>query len=226
MERPEIIINVASSLDGMIATKKGPLPLSSEKDWIRVHHLRNSVDAILVGVNTILKDNPLLTVRHVKPKPTAPLRIVLDTSCRIPLDSKIILDQDSFPTIVVTSKDTEKSRKEKLLSLGVKIIEVSRSENTDLLHLSEVLRELNTIFNVRRLLVEGGSTIITEFLKNGFMDEMYVFFAPIFVGGKEGIPLFNEETAMDLNDSLIFSLENVTKQDEGLLVKLKLKAMR
>ncbi len=223
MGRPEIIINIASSLDGMIATKKGPLSLSSEEDWIRVHKLRNSADAILVGVNTIVKDNPLLTVRHVKPKSNHPFRIVLDTSCRIPLDSKILLDQDSFPTIIVTSKDADELRKKKVLSLGVKIIEVSKDEIRDLLLLSEVLETLNSDFGIRKLLVEGGSTIIAEFIDNGFMDKMFVFFAPVFVGDKEGIPLFSTETAIDLNDSMKFVLENMIKMDEGILIELTLK---
>ena len=223
MGRPEIIINVASSLDGMIATKKGPLPLSSEEDWVRVHKLRNSVDAILVGVNTILKDNPLLTVRHVKPKPNSPFRVVLDTSCKVPLDSKILQNQDSNQTIIVTSDDAKENKKEKLLSMGVKIVEVSKNTNQKLLLLSEVLDQLNSDFDIKRILVEGGSKVITEFIENGFMDKMYVFFAPVYVGEKEGIPLFSTETAMKLNDSMKFILENMTKIDEGILIELALK---
>lgn len=226
MGRPEIIINIASSLDGMIAAKEGPLSLSTEEDWIRVHKLRNTVDAILVGVNTILIDNPLLTIRYVKPKPNPPFRVVLDTTCKIPLDSQVLLDQDYFPTIIVTSKDAEVKKKEKLLSLGVKIIEVSKEESSDLLSLPEVLDKLYSKFKIRKLLVEGGSKIISEFLENDFMDKMYVFFAPVFIGEKKGVPLFSTETSMNLNDTMKFVLENITKIDEGILVELKLKKMR
>ena len=223
MGRPEIVINVASSLDGMIAMKKGSLSLSSEEDWIRVHKLRNSADAILVGVNTIIKDNPLLTIRHVKAKLEHPFRVILDTTCKIPLDSRVLLDQDSFPTIIVTSKDAEEAKKEKLVSLGIKVIEVSKTEDQNLLLLSEVLGKLQSDFSINKLLVEGGSTIISEFLENEFMDKMYVYFAPIFVGEKEGIPLFNSDTAVNLNDSMKFVLESIIKMDEGLLIELTLK---
>lgn len=223
MERPEIIINVASSLDGMIATKEGPLSLSSEEDWIRVHKLRNSVDAILVGVNTVQKDNPLLTIRHVELKSKPPFRIILDTSCKIPLDSKVLLEQDSYPTIVVTSKNAKQTRKEKLLLLGIKVIEVSKNENLNLLHLPEILDKLHSDFDINRILVEGGSKIITEFIEHGFMDKMYVFFAPVIVGEKDGLPLFSTETAIDLNNSVKFVLEKITKMDKGILIELKLR---
>ncbi|GAH20912.1 unnamed protein product [marine sediment metagenome] len=103
MGKPEVIINVASSLDGIIGSEEGALSLSTEEDWIRVHELRNSVDAILIGINTVISDDPLLNVRYTETKSPHPFRVVLDSKCRIHLDSKIIQDQHRFPTIIFVS---------------------------------------------------------------------------------------------------------------------------
>ncbi|MCG3216082.1 MAG: dihydrofolate reductase family protein [Candidatus Heimdallarchaeota archaeon] len=223
MGRPKIIVNVACSFDGMIASKSGPLPLSTEKDWIRVHQLRNSVDAIFVGINTILIDNPLLTVRYVDSKPSPPQRVVLDTNCRIPLDAKILLDQDKYPTIIFTSSDADAEKVDRIKSIGAQVIHVSKDDINGFLSLSEILRILFEQFNVKSVLVEGGSTIISQFIQKQPVDKMYVFFAPYFVGSMDGIPLFDENTERTINESTKFVLEKAEKFDEGLLVELKLR---
>ena len=175
MERPEVIINVACSLDGVIASSEGALILSTTEDFVRVHELRNSVDAILVGVNTIIKDDPLLSVRYVQPKQPAPFRVILDTNCRIPLTSKVLQNQNKSPSIVIVSAEASKQNLDEIQSLGIKVIKAKMDEDERFLDLENVLEELKEQFNIDKILVEGGSTIITQFLNNRLVDVMYIF---------------------------------------------------
>lgn len=223
MERPEVIVNVASSLDGVIASSEGALILSTTEDWVRVHELRNSVDAILVGVNTVLKDDPLLSVRYIKPREPAPLRTILDTSCRIPLTAKVLQDQERLPSIVVTSKESSASKQDEIRKLGAKVVSVEFEKNKRYLDLADVLKILKTQFGINKLLVEGGSTVITQFLTNGLVDIMHIFYAPVFVGGKNAKLLFEQEAIHDIGDAINCEIQTVSKLHEGYLVTLKLK---
>jgi len=223
VERPEVIVNVASSLDGAIASSEGALILSTTEDWVRVHELRNSVDAILVGVNTILKDDPLLSVRYIKPREPAPLRTILDTSCRIPLTAKVLQDQERLPSIIVTSKDCSPSKQDEIRKLGAKVVSVEFEKNKRYLNLADVLKILKTQFGINKLLVEGGSTVITQFLTNRLVDTMHIFYAPVFVGGKNAKLLFEQEAIHNIGDAINCEIQTVNKLHEGYLVTLKLK---
>ncbi|MCE7748627.1 MAG: hypothetical protein GPJ51_09515 [Candidatus Heimdallarchaeota archaeon] len=223
MERPEVIVNVASSLDGAIASSEGALILSTTEDWVRVHELRNSVDAILVGVNTILKDDPLLSVRQIKPREPAPLRTILDTSCRIPLTAKVLQDQERLPSIIVTSKESSASKQDEIRKLGAKVVSVEFEKNKRYLNLADVLKILKTQFGINKLLVEGGSTVITQFLTNRLVDIMHIFYAPVFVGGKNAKLLFEQEAIHNIGDAINCEIQTVNKLHEGYLVTLKLK---
>jgi len=226
MERPEIIINVASSLDGVIASNKGALVLSSTEDWIRVHELRNSVDALLVGVNTIVKDDPLLTVRYVQSKEPRPFRVILDSKCRIPKQANVIKNQDKNPTIIFTSDEASLEKRENLKNLGVVVVPVSKNDADGYLDLNEVLKILKTQFKIKKLLVEGGSTIITQFVKHELVDLMYMFYAPVFAGGKKAKLLYEEEVVEDVAKTVNFDIIQVEKLGEGFFITLKLKKMK
>ena len=100
--RPHIILSATMSADGKIATISGDSELSSKKDKVRVHKLRSRADAILIGKNTVLRDDPLLTVRLAKGR--NPTRIILDSTGSIPLNSKILKTCSKVPTIIAVSK--------------------------------------------------------------------------------------------------------------------------
>jgi riboflavin-specific deaminase-like protein len=223
MEKPEVIINVACSLDGAIASDEGALILSTTEDFVRVHELRNSVDAILVGVNTIVKDDPLLSVRYVQSKEPAPFRVVLDTQCRIPLTSKVLLNQEKSPTIIVTSERAPKDIQDEIRKLGVDVIVVDIDKNKRFLDLEDVLKKLKERFNINKVLVEGGSTIITQFLDRKLVDIMHIFYAPVFVGVKDAKLLFEKEVIHNIGKAINCEIETVEKLHEGYLVTLKLK---
>ncbi len=220
MERPEIIINVASSLDGVIASDKGALFLSTTEDWVRVHELRNSVDAILVGVNTIITDNPMLTIRYVKPKSPPPFRVILDSNGRIPLNSKVLKNQKVNKTLVFVSEKCSEEKKEEIAKSKTDVIAVSEDEKSGFLNLKSILEILKSKYNINKILVEGGSTIITQFLKNNLIDRMYVFYFPAFAGGINAKHLFSEKVIEDISTAPQLKITNIEELEEGFLVSL------
>jgi diaminohydroxyphosphoribosylaminopyrimidine deaminase/5-amino-6-(5-phosphoribosylamino)uracil reductase len=177
-KKPFVIMKTAMSLDGKIATQSG------ESKWItgevarkNVHNLRNSLMAIMVGVNTVIKDNPELTCRVEGGK--NPIRIILDSSLRIPLNSKVITDKKAR-TIIVT---TEKARVDKLSILtqsGIETLVIS-SKNGQV-NLTELMVKLGEI-NIDSILVEGGGTLNFEAIKAGIVDKVQIYIAPKFIGG-------------------------------------------
>ena len=178
--RPYVILSAAISIDGKIATRLGDSKLSSKKDSIRLHKLRSEVDAILVGKNTIHRDNPLLTVRYTKGK--NPTRIILDSQGTISINSKILQTCNKIPTIIAVSKKISKLNLQKLKKFPVEIImtgENSVSIKSLMNNLSK--RKINTI------LVEGGGTINWQFIKNNLFDEILITIAPFIIGGTEAI---------------------------------------
>ncbi len=118
--KPYVILSAATSVDGKIATRTGDSNLSSKQDKVRLHKLRSKVDAILVGKNTVLLDNPLLTVRYTKGK--NPIRIILDSKGTISKKSKILQTSNKIPTIIAVSKKISKSNFDKLRKFPVEVI--------------------------------------------------------------------------------------------------------
>lgn len=178
--RPYVILSAAISIDGKIATYLGDSKLSSKKDKIRLHKLRSKVDAILVGKNTIHRDDPLLTVRYAKGK--NPIRIILDSHGTIPINSKILQTCHTVPTIIAVSKKISKLNLQKLKKFPVEIIITGKnSVNIKLLLTHLHKRKITTI------LVEGGGTVNWQFIQNNLFDEILVTIAPFIIGGTDAI---------------------------------------
>ncbi len=180
--RPRVIFSAAVTIDGKIASKTGDSRLSSKKDKIRIHKLRSKVDAILVGSNTVKKDNPLLTVRHSKGK--SPLRIVLDSKANISKNSQIIKTSKKIPTIIAISNKAPKKNVELLKKYPLEII----TSGSSLVNLKKLLRILSQK-KIKTLLVEGGGTVNWEFVKEGLVDEIIITITPYILGGKKAITL-------------------------------------
>src|SRR3970282_2766379 len=178
--RPHVILSAAISIDGKIATRLGDSKLSSKKDKIRLHRLRSKVDAILVGKNTIHRDDPLLTVRYVKGK--NPTRIILDSQGTISVNSKILQTCNKVPTIIAVSKRISKANLQKLKSFPVEIIMTGEnSVNIKSLMNNLSKRKINTI------LVEGGGTINWQFIQNNLFVEVLITIAPFIIGDLNAI---------------------------------------
>ena len=184
--RPRVILSAAMTLDGKIATKTGDSKLSSKEDKIRVHKLRSKVDAILVGFNTVKRDNPLLTVRYAHGK--NPIRIILDSKASIDKKSKIIQTSNKFPTIIAVSKKASRKNITQLEKYPLEIIETGKK----IVNIKNLLRILFKR-KIKTILVEGGGTVNWEFVKQGLVDELIITITPYLVGGKNAITLVDGE---------------------------------
>lgn len=190
-QRPFVTLKAASTLDGKIATHALDSKwITSEEARYDVHKLRSENQAILVGVGTVIEDDPELTARI--PNGRNPLRIVLDSSLRIPLDAKLVTDSLA-ETWIFTAKQVDGNKKAVLEERGIRIFETSGETRVDL---PDVLRTLGEQ-SVSSLFIEGGGTVNASFLENGFIDKVVLYFAPKLIGGKNA-PTFLEGTGFDL----------------------------
>ncbi len=205
--KPYVIINCASSIDGKIAlVGKKQLKISNEEDMARVHKLRNECDAILVGIETVLADNPKLTVKEkYVSKAKQPLRIVLDSNFRVPKNAEVM--KPNAKTLIVT---TCKDCKEK----NVEVIKCG-DEKVDLKKLMKILYEKG----IRKLLVEGGSTVIWEFLNEKLVDEIFIFFAPMIIGGNAP-SIAGGKGAKSKEEIIKLKIKKIEKLGDGFLVNL------
>lgn len=178
---PFVTLKFASSLDGKIATFSGESQwISCEQSRKFAHHLRDINDAILVGIGTVLADNPSLTTRLVEGK--NPVRVIIDSNARIPLNSKVVTDK-SARTIVAVTENAPAEKISALKSHDVEIIFCGGEKRVDLKILMQKLAERE----ITSVLVEGGGTIHFSMLKNGLVDKIMAFIAPKIIGGANSL---------------------------------------
>ena len=209
--KQKIILSAAISIDGKIATQTGDSNLSSKNDFVRLHKLRSKVDAILIGKNTALRDDPLLTVRHTKGK--NPIRIVLDSRGILPNKSKILQTSNKVPTIIVVSKKISTVNKTRLEKFPVDII----SAGNDKINLKLLLKKLSRK-KIKTILVEGGGTVNWEFIKNDLFDQIILTLSPYVVGGKDAISLFEGEGFRKISNSPNLKLKSVQRLKNHLVL--------
>lgn len=177
---PYVVLKAAMSSDYKIAEEAGVrTKITGHAADIYIHHLRGFFDAILVGANTVISDNPKLTVRYVKPKKN-PLRIILDSTLRIPMSAKVLQDKNVF---IATTKNAEKSKFKKLKKLGYGVTMLPLKNG--LVDISSLLRYLAKK-NITSILVEGGRKIFDSFLKEQCAQEFYIFQSKKRIG-KQGL---------------------------------------
>ena len=206
-----IILSAAISIDGKISTRSNDSKLSSQEDSTRLHKLRSKVDAILIGKNTMLKDDPLLTVRYTKGK--NPTRIILDSKGTISKNSKIIRTSDKIPTIIVVSKKISKANLSKLKKLPVEII--ISGENS--VNLKLLMKKLATK-KIKTILVEGGGTVNWEFIKNNIFDELIITLSPYLIGGNDATSLVEGKGFAKIVNSPNLKLKSVKRLKNHLVI--------
>jgi len=209
--RPYVILSAATSIDGKIATRTGDSKLSSKQDSVRVHKLRSKVDAILVGKNTVLQDNPLLTVRHTKGK--NPIRIVLDSKGIISKKSKILQTSNKIPTIIAVSKRITKSNFDKLKKFPVEVI--ITGENS--VNIKLLLKKLSDK-KIKTVLVEGGGTINWEFIKQNLFDELIITISPFLIGGNDAISFVQGQGFKKISNSPNLRLKLIKRLKNHLVL--------
>jgi len=206
-----IILSAAISIDGKISTRSNDSKLSSQEDSTRLHKLRSKVDAILIGKNTMLKDDPLLTVRYTKGK--NPTRIILDSKGTISKNSKIIKTSDKIPTIIAVSKKISKANLSKLKKLPVEII-ISGDNSVNL---KLLMKKLSTK-KIKTILVEGGGTVNWEFIKNNIFDELIITLSPYLIGGNDATSLVEGKGFAKIVNSPNLKLKSVKRLKNHLVI--------
>jgi diaminohydroxyphosphoribosylaminopyrimidine deaminase/5-amino-6-(5-phosphoribosylamino)uracil reductase len=178
---PFCILKTAMSLDGKIATySRDSKWISNEKSRKYVHELRHRVSAIMVGIGTVLADDPMLTTRLDVKEGKDPIRVIVDSKGRIPLESKVINSNSKARTILATTNKIPKHKKEQLESKKVEVvITPSKNGKVDLKYLFEYLGEMG----IDSILVEGGSTLNESMIKEKLVDKVITFIAPKIIGG-------------------------------------------
>ncbi|HJJ25016.1 MAG TPA: 2,5-diamino-6-(ribosylamino)-4(3H)-pyrimidinone 5'-phosphate reductase [Nitrosopumilus sp.] len=206
-----IILSAAISIDGKIATRTNDSKLSSKEDIIRLHKLRSKIDAILIGKNTLVHDDPLLTVRYAKGK--NPIRIVLDSKGTISINSRIIKTSNQIPTIIAVSKKISKLNLLKLKKMPVEII--IAGENS--VNLKLLLKKL-AAKKIQTILVEGGGTVNWEFIKNNLFNELIITLSPYIIGGKDAISFVEGKGFSKISNSPNLKLKSIQRLKNYLVV--------
>jgi diaminohydroxyphosphoribosylaminopyrimidine deaminase/5-amino-6-(5-phosphoribosylamino)uracil reductase len=190
-KRPFVTLKSGITLDGKVASHTyNSKWITSEEARYDVHKLRHENMAILVGINTVLKDNPALTARI--PNGKNPLRVILDSSLKTPLDFQLITDRQA-DTWVFTSQNHDADKRRKLENLGVRVFETSGLQTVDP---NEVLQHLGEE-GISSVFIEGGGNVNASFLESRLIDKVVLYFAPKLIGGKDA-PTFLEGTGIEL----------------------------
>ena len=186
-KRPFFTLKAALSLDGKIATKTCDSKwISNEESRKYTNNMRAVTDGILVGINTVIADNPLLIPKVIKPK-KIPVRIVLDSKLRIPLACDLVKTSEKYPTWIFAGEDSRADKEAKLRSMGAEVFRVARDENGRV-SLKYVCEELFKR-GITNVIVEGGGEINSALLKEDLIDKIFFFYGPILIGGKNAFNL-------------------------------------
>lgn len=209
---PFVTVKTATSLDGKIATSTG------ESKWITgsearkdVHQLRHEHDAILVGVGTVLADDPSLTTRRQNGGKN-PIRVILDQQLRTPLNAKIITDKQADTWIITTNQATQ-LKQDELIKLGVKVSKMDH-DKIDIKKLLALLGESG----ITSLFVEGGSTVNDSFLRSHCINEVITYIAPKLIGGKDAPTSFSGMGFNNIEDALLLSIKEVKQLGDDLKI--------
>jgi len=194
-KKPFVILKIAQTLDGKIAKTKGESKwITSENARKLVHNMRKAADCVLVGINTVIQDNPKLTVRLVKGNGCK--RIILDSRLRIPLNVNVLTNIDRYNTIIATTEKAPVNKIKSIKQQGSKvwILDENNKGTVDIVKLLEKIFDNGMI----SVLVEGGKEVFTTFLRQGEVDKIVIFIAPRIFG--DGIESFG-----DLEDTITLS---------------------
>lgn len=211
--RPFVTLKAATTLDGKIATSSG------ESQWITgeearrdVHVLRSKQDAILVGINTVLRDNPRLTAR-LDGGCRQPVRVILDSSLKTPLEAHVV-DTREAPTWIFTGEKAPREKVRALQERGVTVFETSGGPTVDLDQVLAILGEKG----ITSLLIEGGGQVNASFLEAGYVQKVVFYLAPKLIGGQHSPGPFGGRGFLSLSDSVELKNWQVEQIGEDLKV--------
>ena len=213
-KEPFVILKIAQSLDGKIATARGDSKwITGPKARTLVHQLRNDVDALLVGIGTVKADDPSLDCRIRGGR--NPYRVIVDSHLHIPASSKILRHNDS-KTIVATTKMAGKNKLKSLVKKGNKILVIKEKEGR--VDLKSLMRELGKL-DITSVMIEGGSSISASSLSGKIVDKVMFFIAPKIIGGVDAIPSVGGISPAVLKDTLKLKNTQTTTYGDDILIE-------
>jgi diaminohydroxyphosphoribosylaminopyrimidine deaminase/5-amino-6-(5-phosphoribosylamino)uracil reductase len=219
--RPYVILKAGMTLDGKVATAKG------ESRWITgprarqdAHRLRSQVDAVIVGVGTVLKDNPTLTARHsdrpLKLAPRQPLRVVLDSRLRMPPTATVCAAQDRAKTLVATTSRASQSRHRPFERAGVEVVSLlAKNGRVSLPALMTMLGKRG----ITSVLIEGGSTVNATALRAKLVNHVVLYLAPVLMGGQDAKAVIGGRSPARLAQALALRHMTVRRIGKDLVVE-------
>lgn len=208
---PYVTIKSAISLDGKTATHTGDSKwVTGEEARLDVHHYRHTHDAILVGVNTVIADNPSLTTRLPNGGKN-PLRIILDNSLRTPLDANILNDGEAETWVFVKNNVSDAAVESYSQKEGVSVVQLEKMD------IGDILRYLGD-HGVMSLFVEGGSAVNGSFLESGRINQMITYMAPKLIGGEDAPTSFAGNGFSKMNDILALEIKEIKMMGEDIKI--------
>ncbi|MDK2888394.1 MAG: diaminohydroxyphosphoribosylaminopyrimidine deaminase [Thermoanaerobacter sp.] len=214
---PFVVLKAAMSLDGKIATRTGESRwITGSQARLAVHYLRDRYDAILVGINTVLKDNPSLTTRLPDREGRDPVRVIVDSLARTPPGARVITQESPAPTIVAVTEKAPEENRRRLEDAGARVLVVpGPGPGVDLVALMKELarREITSV------LVEGGSRIHASFLESRLVDKVIWFIAPLIIGGSSAPGPVGGEGPARLSEAVRLREVLITRYGEDFCVE-------
>ncbi|MGJ7921530.1 bifunctional diaminohydroxyphosphoribosylaminopyrimidine deaminase/5-amino-6-(5-phosphoribosylamino)uracil reductase RibD [Neobacillus sp. LXY-4] len=211
---PFVVSKVAMTLDGKIAAANGHSQwITSSEARESVHHLRNEVDAIMVGIGTVLADNPQLTTRLPEGGKN-PVRVILDTHLRLPLDAQVT-ETSEAQTWIITGDGVDQNKLALFKEKGVEVITVPvTNAGLDLQHALKILFEKG----ITDILLEGGSELNGAFLKKSLINKYLIYIAPKLLGGRNSLTPFAGKDAESMNEALNVEIHAIEHYGRDLCI--------
>lgn len=216
--RPFVILKCAATLDGRIATRTGDARwVTGEASRAYVHHLRHGVDGIMVGIGTVLADDPSLTTRPAEGRGSDPTRIILDSRLSIPEDARVLTIDSAAGAIIAAGEAAPAERERRLAAGGARVIRLPLAADGGI-DLGALMDRLGGM-GVTSLLVEGGSRVTASMLASGVADKIMFFYAPKILGGDDGFPICRGNAPALMRDCIPIREASVRRFGEDILVE-------
>lgn len=214
--RPFVIAKTALTLDGWTATSTGHsrwVTNEQSREW--VHRLRHQVDGILVGVGTVMADDPLLNTRLKKGRGKDPVRIIVDTHLRIPVNARVLAHPHGSETLIAVSEDVPSRRIERLKTKGISFLVCPKKEGRiDLIALMDMLGKRS----ITSVLLEGGATLMGAMIREKLVDKFCIFKAPKILGGSDGRPMALGQGPSKMDQSIVLKDIRIKRFGDDLLI--------
>ncbi|MFY9609398.1 MAG: bifunctional diaminohydroxyphosphoribosylaminopyrimidine deaminase/5-amino-6-(5-phosphoribosylamino)uracil reductase RibD [Blastocatellia bacterium] len=215
---PFVTVKFAQTLDGRIATTTGDSQWISGPSSLKLaHQLRREHDAIMVGIGTVLRDNPRLTVRLVNGRD--PLRVILDSSLRLPVEARVLANGAARHTLVITTGAADSDRAAEIESLGAEVLKLQSAADRAGVDVRKALENLGSR-GISSVLVEGGAATVTSLLAARLVDRLVIAIAPKIIG--RGTEAIGELGIEHLKDALTFSSFKTRRLGPDIIVDARL----